>query len=350
MWRNNFFDVCKFKIVLKLILNGTIRAKDLVEQILTFSRQPGQGKKKFDFYKVVFEALNYAQTAILSPIEIVTDINEDSGKIYADPTQIHQVIVNLLTNAFYAMQGRSGQIILSLDTTDNYLDPGAAKSMSLVSGTYLNLSISDTGVGIEQSDLDKIFDPYYTTKPQGEGTGLGLTMVQGIVKRYKGAITISSEIGKGTIVHVYLPQVMQRKNYISSPRTSPTIGSQKHILFVDDDKEICLMIQIMLERLGYKVTSFQSPGEALETFTQTPTEFELIITDYTMPEMTGDTLIHKFLAIKPDVPILLCTGYSEMTDQEKDNIKGVSGFLMKPISKNKLADKIKRVLKGLRQL
>ena len=328
------------------VMDAANRAKDLVQQILTFSRQSGQEKRSFELCGVITEALKLMRATIPTTIEIQQDIDPNCGMIKADPTQIHQVVMNLCTNAYHAMRENGGTLTVSLNTTEELLDPAVAKTLGIKPGKYIKLEICDTGIGMEKSILDKIFDPYFTTKLQGEGTGLGLSVVHGIIKRDKGAITVSSEPGKGTAFQVFFPQILQRTRSPEKASEAMIPTGNEHIFFIDDEETICRMMCLMLERLNYRVTCCQSPVDALEIFKEQPDQFDMIITDMTMPEMTGVQLAKKILKLKQNIPILLCTGFSELTDHEKAKTEGITGYLMKPVSKKDLAIIIRKTLDG----
>lgn len=330
--------------LLSQVMDAALRAKDLVQQILTFSRQSGQKKRAFQIHTVITEALKLMRATLPTTIDIQQNIDPDCGMMMADPTQIHQIVMNLCTNSYYAMREKGGVLTVSIDKTDELLDTDVAQSMKLKPGKYIKLEIGDTGTGMDKSTLDKIFDPYFTTKPHGEGTGLGLSVAHGIIRRNKGAITVSSEIEKGTVFQVFFPRIAQSRTIPDQqPETSIPMGKE-HILVIDDEETICVMISMMLDRLGYRATTCINPVDALEKLKEHPDQFDLVITDMTMPEMTGIDLTKKILEFKPDIPILLCTGFSELMDPEKVKNEGVTDVVMKPISKKNLAVIIRKTL------
>ena len=322
------------------ILTAAHRAKDLVGQILSFSRKDTQEKKAIRVQPIVKEVLKLIRASLPSTIDILRDIDVDCPPVLADPVQIHQVIMNLATNAFHAMEERGGILSVSLKTQRGGFNEAGMNASTL----YVCLKISDTGYGIESSTLNRIFEPYFTTKEMGKGTGLGLSVVHGIIQSHGGEIFVDSLPGKGTTFSVLLPSLKdEMKKTVQTESVQPVGGNEK-ILLVDDEENICTMSKKMLERLGYFVTVKNSGHEALETFQSAPSRFDLVITDMTMPKMTGDRLSKKLLAIKPDLPIIICTGYSERIDEQSAKEIGVKGFLFKPLVKSDLDAEIRRVI------
>jgi CheY-like chemotaxis protein/anti-sigma regulatory factor (Ser/Thr protein kinase) len=328
---------------LKEVLNGALRAKDMVKQILAFSRKADTAKKPIKVQSVVAEALKFLRTSIPSTIEIRRNIDADCGPILADSTQIHQVIMNLATNAYQAMLEKGGVLELTLMKEQIGSDDSGP---DLNAGTYLKLTVSDTGRGIDEAVMKKIFDPYFTTKGPGEGTGMGLAVAHGIVKDHGGDIKVYSKLGEGTTFSVYLPLIKSRpvEQKTATAELAPT--GTEHILFVDDEEYLVFMTQQILERLGYRVTSRTSSVEALEAFKAKPDEYDLVITDMTMPNMTGVELSARLKEIKPDIPIILCTGFSEMIDEDKAKNMGIKAYIMKPILKDEIGGAIRKVLDG----
>jgi CheY-like chemotaxis protein len=320
-----------------------MRAKDLVKQILTFSRQTEQERIPLKISPIVKEALKLLRSSLPSTIEIRQNIEAEVGVVLADPTQIHQILMNIGTNAANAMRERDGVLEVSLVDVDLHSDD-TDHIDDLESGQYIKLTVSDTGHGIEPAIMDKIFDPYFTTQEIGKGTGLGLSVVHGIVNSHGGHISAYSEPDKGTRFDVYLPlfDLADIKAETVSPEKL-TIGNE-HILLVDDEKPIVDVVQQMLERLGYQVTVRTSSIEALEVFRASMDKFDLVITDLTMPNMTGDKLAGELMNIRPDIPIILCTGFSEKMSKERAEALGIKDFLMKPIVKSDLAKTVREVL------
>ncbi len=324
------------------VIKAANRAKDLVQQILTFSRQVEQERKPVKIHLVVKEALKLLRATLPTTIEIRQNIDTGCGAVLADPTQIHQVLINLCTNAYHAMRESGGVIEVSLGMVEISTEL-AMNYPNLHEGTYVRLTVSDTGHGMDRGTIERVFEPFFTTKGVGAGTGLGLSVVHGIVVSHGGEITIESELGKGTRFHVHLPRadsVVERE----APRDDPIPEGKERILFVDDEEEIARMGKRMLERLGYDVTMRTSSVEALEAFRSQPDGFDLVITDQTMPDMTGVEFVGELLRIRPDLPIILMTGFSEMVTPETAKKIGVREFIMKPIMILDLGKAIRRVL------
>ena len=324
------------------IFHAALRAKDLVKQILAFSRQIDQTLKPVRLQSILKEAFKLLKSSIPTTIGIELNINPDCGMVVADPTQIHQIVMNLATNAYHAMQDSGGQLNVSLDQVE--IDAESLGFSELLIGKYALLKVIDTGAGIEKEVMDKIFDPYFTTKETGKGTGLGLSVVQGIVKSCHGDIQVYSEPGKGTEIYVYLP-IMKKITKIDSPDPSQTIqGGKERILLVDDEEMIVKMEKQMLERLGYHVTTGIGSIEALDLFKENPDTFDLMITDMTMPHMTGLQLAGKIKDIRFDIPIIICTGFSDQINEKTFRKMGIQGYVLKPVIKREIAKTIRDVL------
>ena len=326
------------------------RGSDLVKQILAFSRQSNPLKLPIRIQPILKEALKLAQATIPRNIEIKSHINTDCGMVSADPTQIHQIAMNLITNAFHAVEQTGGTIDIALKETaigsfDEKEDlPFHAMPGDLLPGRYACITVSDTGTGMDQPLIDKIFDPYFTTKELGKGTGLGLSVVHGIVKEHGGDIRVYSEIGKGTVFHVYLPLLEDTRDSNAATITRKHPTDHERILLVDDEEPILRMEQMMLERLGYQVTTRMSSPDALAAFKANPDFFDLVISDRGMPNMTGEQLAGELISIRPGIPIILCTGFSDENDVKRAKAMGVKGFLMKPVAIGDLAEMVRKVL------
>ena len=328
---------------LEEILKATNRAKELVQQILTFSRQSCQERKPLKVQYLIKEAFKLLRATIPSSIEIDCDIDESYGPIKGDPTQVHQIIMNLCTNAYHAMQETGGKLEVKL----NEINVSYEQSMQRVGmkvGRHIELTVKDSGHGMDPQVMDRIFEPYYTTKEQGKGTGLGLSVIHGIVKNHGGDITVRSQPGKGSTFKVYLPVIDEFEEEIETSEPSTEINGSERILLVDDEKQIIDIEQQILERLGYRVTPKTDSEEALEEFAAQPDRFDLVITDMTMPKMTGDQLARRMMDIKPQIPVILCTGFNEAITEEKAMAMGIDKFVMKPIVKDDLATTIRTVL------
>ena len=332
-----------FRDSVNQIYTGAIRASELVKQILTFSRQDNNEIKLMKMQPIVKEALKLLRSSIPATIEISQDIDPNCGIIKADPTQIHQITMNLATNAYHAMEETGGRLKVSLKEIE--LDENDVITPEMKSGIYACLTVIDTGIGMDKNLIQKIFDPFFTTKEKNKGTGMGLSVVHGIVKSMGGGIQVYSEPGEGTEFHVYLPVVKSsfEKQEIHQLK-EPVQGGIEHILLIDDEDAVVTMEKLMLERLGYKVTSRISSIEALEAFRAAPDKFDLIITDMTMPNLSGDKLAVELTKIRSDIPILLCTGFSEVMSEKEAASLGIQGFLLKPITKKDLSQKIREVL------
>ncbi|MBW2002275.1 MAG: PAS domain S-box protein, partial [Deltaproteobacteria bacterium] len=319
------------------LLKAGDRAKDLVKQILTFSRHTEYEQKPILIHPIIKETLKLLRSTLPTTIEIRQNISS-ANMVLADPTQIHQVIMNLCTNAYHAMNEKGG--ILEVSLTDIELDPEfTAKHLNTYPGPYLRLTVSDTGHGIKTEAIDRIFEPYFTTKGQNGGTGMGLAVVHGIVKSHGGIITVYSKQDKGSTFNVFLPRIesveAEEKPEIRRERM-PT--GKERILFVDDEPAIVDIAKEMLEHLGYKVEARTSPIEALAAFKALSDKFDLIISDMTMPKMTGDELAKELMGVRPDIPIILCTGFSEYITEEKAKAMGIRKFVMKPLIMREMAE------------
>ncbi len=322
------------------ILAACQRAKDLVMQILSFSSVDHQTRKHVQIHLIVKEVLRLLKASLPSTIEIRQNIKPTSCRVVADPTQIHQIIMNLCTNAHHAMRKDGG----ILEVTVSQVDRETIGRTDLQEGTFVKLTISDTGHGIEPAIQERIFDPYFTTKEKDMGTGLGLAVVHGIVKNYGGIITVDSEPGKGSTFQVFFPGVEKRLRKEKRKIEQLSKGNNEKILFIDDEEILVDIGRQTLERLGYQVVTSTHPDEALKIFQEQPRIFDLIITDMTMPKMTGDILAGEILKIHPEMPIILFTGYNELITEEKATALGIKAFMLKPIQMDQLSKTIKRVL------
>ncbi len=328
------------------ILKAGERGGDLVKQILAFSRQSEHKMGPVRVQHVLKDVLKLSRAIIPANIEIGQDIQGDCGMVMADAAQIHQIAMNLITNAYHAVEAKSGKIVIRLKETRLNVD--ASATGALEPGPYAVLSVSDTGDGIDAAVKDRVFEPYFTTKEPGKGTGLGLAVVYGIIREHKGDIKIESEKGKGTTVTVYLPlkEKSAEAPFVQKAETLQT-GSER-ILLVDDEEPIVRLERQMLERLGYAVTTRTGSAEALDAFRAHPERFDLVITDMTMPNMTGDRLAREVTSVRPGVPVIICTGFSERLDERKAAAAGVRGVLMKPVLRSEMARMVRSVLDAAR--
>ncbi|MBW2107038.1 MAG: PAS domain S-box protein [Deltaproteobacteria bacterium] len=324
------------------VLTAGMRAKDLIKQILTFSRRGEEEKEPVQLALIVEESVKLLSASLPKSIEIRKNIKSRSAIVFANGTQIQQVVMNLCTNAGHAMRQKGGVLEVSLE--DVYLDAqAAAGNPDLRPGEYERLCVSDTGDGIDRPTLERIFDPFFTTKGLDEGTGLGLSVVHGIVKGHGGAITVYSEPKKGTTFHVYLPKIESQQAPRTKTDTSVPMGDER-ILFVDDEQALVDIGKRTLGRLGYDVVARTSSIEALKLFEARPDRFDLVITDENMPNMTGTQLAGKLMSIRPDIPIILCTGYSQSISEQSAKAMGINGFVMKPMVSHDIAKIVRHVL------
>jgi CheY-like chemotaxis protein len=328
------------------ILMAATRAKELVRHILTFSRQTEQELLPLELHPIIKESLTLLRASIPATIEIRQKIDTGCRPVLADPTQIHQVLINLCTNAFHAMRDRDG--ILGVEMSEVEIGAADCMAMKLDPGRYVKISVSDTGHGIPKNILDRVFEPYFTTKKPGEGTGLGLSVVHGIVKSNHGEIKLYSEPGKGTTVNIYLPCIESDGFAPKKSSREAVTGGNESILIVDDEEYIVTMLNEMLERLGYHVTRFTDSTKAFAEFRKDPYRFDLIITDQTMPKMTGTELAEECMRIRPDLPVVVCTGFSEILSEEKARAIGISEYVTKPVVKNEIASAIRNALASRR--
>jgi len=325
------------------ILEAGDRAKKLVRQILAFGHKAETNRMPVRMDGLITEVSNFIRAIIPTTIAIKLHITPECGSILADPTQIHQVLMNLCTNAAQAMEDHGGVLSIGLSVKDLKIHDLNGKS-GLKPGAYLLIAVSDTGSGIEKEHLDRIFDPYFTTKEFGRGSGMGLSIVHGIVQRHGGMITAESLPGQGTTFKVYLPKIQESAEQPAVISAPPPSTGRERILVVDDDAAIATLTEKRLAMLGYEATATTSSQEALELFRAAPDNFALVITDQTMPNMTGEQLSKELLNIRSDLPIILCTGYSTAADKEKAISIGIRAFLMKPIDNREFAIAVRDVL------
>ncbi|MFZ5759446.1 MAG: PAS domain-containing protein [Thermodesulfobacteriota bacterium] len=326
------------------VIQAAQRASGLVRQILTFSRKGAPRRERLQPSLIVKEALKLLRASLPATLEIEEDIDRDSGLIVADPVQLHQIIVNLCTNALHAMEEETGVVTVRLARRELGADelvghPGVAP------GPFVELVVSDSGCGMDNQTLSRIFDPYFTTKPIGKGTGLGLAVVHGAVENCGGMITVESAPGKGSTFHVFFPSVVEeaRESEGAGERALLPVGTER-ILVVDDESTIVTLYEAVLSRLGYLVTAVSDSEEALAAFLADPGRFDLLITDQTMPGISGARLAREVLSRRPDLPIILCTGYSSTISEETARAIGIVSYLQKPVDGNKLAREVRRVL------
>ena len=327
---------------LEEVLTAGHRAKELVKQILAFSRRSDQEREAVDLSVMVKEALRMVRATLPTTIEIRSTSAIDSAVVFADPTQIHQVIMNLCANAEHAMRKQGG--VLTLTVTSIEVTENSAKQFpELKPGNYLQLTIQDSGQGVSGQDLERIFEPFFTTKSSGEGTGLGLAVVHGIIVGHGGHIAVSSVVGQGATFTILLPRLdvvlpAQIVNAMEWPQ------GRGNVLFVDDEEVLARWGEQVLTHLGYTVVTKTNPHDAVELFRKQPDQFDVVVTDQTMPTMSGEALAMALLEIRHDIPIVLCTGFSHTMSAEKANKIGLKGFLMKPVNGAGLAKTLQEVL------
>jgi PAS domain S-box-containing protein len=325
------------------VLKAGHRAKDLVKQILAFSRKSEQDKKIILLPPIIKEVLKLLRASLPTTIEIETHIEPSLDAIFADPTQIHQVMMNLCTNSAHAMADKGGRLKINLQNAN--LDAKTAGFADLDPGPYVKLSISDTGCGMDAATMQRIFDPYFTTKEQDKGTGMGLAVVHGIVKGHGGGICVQSAVGEGTCFDIFFPVI--RKKIISKTEEIKALPTgNETILFIDDEQPLIELGKNMLKKLGYRVETRTLPMEAIQVFEDAPDKFDLVISDMTMPTMTGVNLAKQLMKIRPEIPVIICTGYSEQIDETRAKQLGIKGFLMKPFTIRELSKTVRKVLDG----
>ena len=330
------------RLNLEEIRKASLRAKDVVRQLLSFSRQTDQERKPIKLIPLIKDAVKLLRATLPMSIDIRQNIDDTFDIIFADSTQIHQLMLNLCTNAAHAMEDTGG--ILEIGIKNVVLDEvSAAPYPDLTAGKYVKLTISDTGPGINPEIRDRIFDPYFTTKDVGKGTGMELSVVHGIVKSHGGAIIIDSELERGTTFSIFFKVIEKEAVEEIETEEELPVGNER-ILLVDDEVSMVYVGRYRLERLGYKIEAKPSPVEALQAFHDNPDRFDLVITDMSMPKMTGDQFVKEILKIRPDMPTILCTGFSEKIDEDKAKEIGIRRYIEKPINRRDLAYMVRKVL------
>ncbi|MGV1100551.1 ATP-binding protein [Thiovibrio sp. JS02] len=327
------------------VFTAGLRARELVQQILTFSRQSEQEKKPIEIHLIVKEALKLLRASLPANIEIVQNIPADCGPVLADPTQIHQVVMNLCTNAYHAMQEKGGTLTVSLA-------PTRAEDISppLPPGDYLQLMVRDTGCGMDTALLERIFEPYFTTKEAGKGTGLGLAVTHGIVTSHGGQIRVVSTTGLGSTFSIYLPRHIQTPAEAPQEKEAATElrGGSERILVVDDEPEIVQLLELFLKNFGYRVTGLTDSVAAHAWFSEHQREVDLVITDMSMPHLTGKELAVKILSLRPELPIILCTGFSEVINEESAKKLGIRALILKPFQEKEVVSLVREILDARR--
>jgi PAS domain S-box-containing protein len=329
---------------LEEILTAGLRARDVIRRLLTFARKSQENRTPQDLAPIVREALQLLRASIPKNIDLQWEIPGELHAVSADSIQVHQIMINLCSNASDAMSETGGRLTVSLQNT-RLTNPKDGVDAPLSPGEYVMLRVEDTGPGILPDNLHRIFDPYFTTKEVGKGTGMGLAIVHGIVKAYNGGICVRSEPGKGTVFEILFPAAEYRTEPDLPATPKPSPGTER-ILFVDDEKSIADLHRLRLAKLGYRVETRTDSTAALELFRKNPDHFDLVITDMAMPKLTGDKLAEEILKIRPDIPVILCTGYSEHMTEERAKATGIRGFIEKPVDLPVLSNLIREVLSG----
>ncbi|HME45300.1 MAG TPA: PAS domain S-box protein [Syntrophorhabdales bacterium] len=332
---------------LKRVHEAGLRARELIKQILTFSRKSEGQQKQISLTSLVKETHALLRSSLPTTIQMPLAMTTSDDHVHADPTQIQQVIMNLATNAAHAMRD-GGQLTIGVSSV-TFPHGSLLPDPDMEPGTYVRLTVKDTGTGMTEEVRRRIFEPFFTTKEQGKGTGMGLAVVYGIVRAHGGAVTVQSEVGQGSIFTVFLARVRKPEAKKETKTISPLPTGTERILFVDDEELLVEMARKVLESLGYRVIVAKHPTDAWNLFLEDPSQFDLVITDQTMPDTTGTTLAQKMLRVRKEMPIILCTGYSETVSAEKAKEAGISEFIMKPVVKRELAETIRRVLDGRKE-
>lgn len=317
---------------LQHVLNAGHRAKALVRQILAFSRQSDSTREPLSLAQTIQKVYTLMRASLPTTIDMRLRISDETGIVLANQTQLHQVFMNLCSNAEYAMRETGGLLEVAVDTIEADEQP------------WVRLTVRDTGGGIAPDIIDRIFDPFFTTKDTGEGTGMGLAIVHDIITSCGGTITVESTLGEGTVFTIDLPRLADRVDMTTESASKTLPRGTERILFVDDEEMLVEWGNEMLTHLGYDVVTYTSSLDALQAFQADPQSFDIVVTDQTMPEMTGTSLIEQLRCVRPDVPIILCTGFSHMVNAEKAQALGIEAFVMKPEGTQDLAVTIRRVL------
>ncbi|VAX20499.1 diguanylate cyclase/phosphodiesterase (GGDEF & EAL domains) with PAS/PAC sensor(s) [hydrothermal vent metagenome] len=323
-------------------LDASLRARELVKQILTFSVKKEQKLAPIAIHSILKQSLKLVRSSLPATIEILDNIDEDSGVIMADPVQIDQLVMNMCANAGYAMQEKGDRLSVVLIPVE-VDEAWAGSQLGLSAGSYILFSITDTGIGMSKEVADRIFDPFFTTKPEGEGTGMGLATVHGIVKAHKGVITVESQPGEGATFNIFFPKIESQAEQESERDFSIPKGDER-ILLVDDEKALVKMGKKILERIGYQVQAVSRSSKALEMFQDSPDEFDLLLTDQTMPGISGSTLAMEIRKIRPNLPVIICTGLNKSVSPELAREIGIQEFILKPYTTQSLAKAVRRAL------
>jgi CheY-like chemotaxis protein len=326
------------------VLNASDRAQELVQQILAFSRKQDSNYRPVRLHYILREGMKLLRASIPSTIEIKLDFPANGPLVLADATQIHQILMNLCTNAAQAMEGMDGKLLVRQKSME-FDDRAMLYHPDLKKGRYAVFTVQDTGAGMDAQTLKRIFEPFFTTKSPGKGTGLGLAIVHAIVKNHGGATKVQSQIGKGTQIDVYLPIYEGEEESLKLEEIKETLGSSERIMIVDDEPQLLDTLSELLKGLGYRAYPYTNPIEALKAFENDPKGFDMLITDHTMPHMTGINLTSKILQVRKDLPVILMTGYDQMDGPEKLKTLGIRTLLLKPFKKSVFGETLRNVFK-----
>ena len=324
---------------LKLVLKSGFRGRDLVKQILSFSRKADHKREPVALSPLVSETMKLLRASLPTTIRITINMDARSDVVFANPSELQQIIMNLSTNAAHAMMDKGGELNITLAEAE--ITPGSVPGSELIPGHYVELTVKDTGTGIDADIVNRIFEPFFTTKGPGQGTGMGLAVVYGAVKSLNGDVAVESTPGVGSTFRVLFPSIAKKASHEAVQKVP---RGRERVLFVDDEELLAKLGKDTLEKLGYKVTAMTNSAEALDLFSRNPSGFDLVFTDQTMPEITGLNLAREFLRIRADLPIILATGHSDSVSKEKAMAAGIRGFLMKPLSRYEMAVAVRRVL------
>lgn len=324
------------------IYHSSLRGRDVVKQLLAFTRPSAPQRKVVELGPIAADARRLLRASMPASIRLDLRDTAEGGRILGDPTQIHQVIINLCNNAAHALEETGGRIEVRIDrrTVDSSLH---FVEKNIPPGEYVRLQVTDDGPGIPSEHLNRVFDPFFTTKDVGQGTGMGLTVVHGIIKAHAGGIRIESPPAGGTAVSCYFPASADPEP-TEAPEKPPPPPGRERLLIVDDEPQIAAVARMRLERLGYRVEAFTDPQEAVSRFEAAPDAFDLVLTDWSMPAMNGDRLIRRLRELRPDIRTIVCTGYNEKIDDQRQEAIGANGLLLKPTEKDDLAQTVRRVL------
>jgi PAS domain S-box-containing protein len=327
---------------MEIVLEAAHRGRSLVKQILAFAARKEGERKPTEIVPIIGETLRLLRSTIPTTVEIRQDLGDVNGSVLANPTQIEQVLLNLCANSAHAMREKGGELRVRL--TGVWVDEiFAAKLRGLKPGHYLRLTVADTGCGMTPEVMDRVFDPFFTTKDASEGAGMGLSVVHGIVRSHGGAVTVESELGKGSVFSVFLPRIAAEPERQAKPAQPIPVGRER-IMLIDDEEIQIRSWTPALERLGYSVTAITDSTEALEAIRREPGRYDLVLTDQTMPRMTGVRLAEEVMRVRPDLPVILCTGFSEDVDEDRAQSLSIREFLMKPFTIGEMAAAIRRAL------